>query len=274
MANNAGASRREAMRLKAQAEEARARRNTRVLWVSLSAVAVVVVVILALVMSQTLGKSAPTAEQQSPPNATENFGIEITSKDIEIVSDVPHLVVWEEFRCPACASREADYGPAVKQLVDEGKITAEIRTAHFFDAKDRTDNSERAAMAAAAADAVGKYREYHSTVFASLLATGEGFTDQQLRVDEPYTDQQLRVEFPALAGIEGADLTKFQELYDGGAFKEFVKNADDEFARAGINSTPTYMVGENNLEFVDKGNQVIIQPTPEDMLRAITEANS
>lgn len=262
MANNAGASRREAMRLKAQAEEARARRNTRVLWVSLSAVAVVVVVILALVMVQTLGKSAPTAEQQSPPNATENFGIEITSKDVEIVSDVPHLVVWEEFRCPACATREADYGPAVKQLVDEGKITAEIRTAHFFDAKDRTDNSERAAMAAAAADAVGKYREYHSTIYASLIATGVGYTDKELRVD-----------FPAIAGIEGADLTKFQELYDGGAFKEFVKNANDEFARAGINGTPTYMVRDNSLHFVDESQKILIQPTPEDMLRAITEAN-
>ncbi len=263
MANKAGPSRREAMRLKAQAEEARARRNSRVLWISLAAVAVAVVVILALVITQTVGKSSSSAEQQTPPNATENYGIEFTSKDVEPAADVPHLVVWEEFRCPACASREAEYGPAVKQLVDEGKITAEIRTAHFFDPQDGTDNSERAALAAASADAVGKFREYHSTVFASLLATGTG-----------YTDQQLRVEFPALAGIEGEDLVKFQELYDGGAFADFVKDAGDEFSRAGISGTPTYMVGDNKLEFVDEANQPLIQPTPEDMLRALTEANA
>ncbi|MDO5737561.1 MAG: thioredoxin domain-containing protein [Propionibacteriaceae bacterium] len=264
MANNAGPSRREAMRLKAEAEEARARRNSRVLWISLSAVAVAVVVILALVISQTLGKDTPSADQQMPPNATEQFGIELKTRDVEPAADAPHLVIWEEFRCPACASREADYGPAVKQLVDEGKITAEVRTAHFFDPQDGTDNSERAALAAASADAVGKFREYHTTVFESLLATGTGYTDQQLTVD-----------FPAQAGIEGDDLAKFQELYNGRAFADFVKEAGDEFSRSGISGTPTYMVGENKLEFADEASrEILIQPTPEDMLRAITEANS
>ncbi len=264
MANNSGPSRREAMRLKAEAEEARGRRNGRILWISLGVVAIAVVVILALVVSQTLNKQAPSADQMAPPNATEDYGIEIKSMDVEPAEDAPHLVVWEEFRCPACGSREMEYGPAMKQLVDEGKITLEIRTAHFFDVKDSTDNSERAALAAAAADAVGKYREYHVAAYESLLSTGSGYTDQQLRVD-----------FPAKVGIEGADLTKFQELYDGRAFQEFVENADDEFSRSGVKATPTFMVGENTLEFFDQEKEeVLIQPTPEDMLRAINEASA
>ena len=259
-ATSTGPSRREAMRLKAEADEARGRRNGRILWISLGVVAVAVVVILALVVSQALGKDEPSADQQTPPNATEGYGIQFESKDVQPEADVPNLVIWEEFRCSACAVREEMFGPAIQQLVDEGKITAEVRLAYFFDAQDGTDNSERAAMAAASADAVGKFREYQDAVYASLLATGSGYTDQQLRVD-----------FPAQVGIEGDDLVKFQELYDGLAFKDFVKNADDEFSKAGIQGTPTFKVGENILEFFNDQQQLIIEPTPEDLLRAITE---
>ena len=262
-ATSTGPSRREAMRLKAEAEEARGRRNGRILWISLAIVAVAVVVIIALVVSQSLAKQEATGDQQSPPNATEGYGIQFNSKDVQPAADVPNLVIWEEFRCPACAEREQAFGPAIKQLVDEGKITAEVRTAHFFDAQDKTDNSERAALAAASADAVGKFREYHMALYDVLLSTGSGYTDQQLRVD-----------VPAQVGIEGDDLTKFQELYDGRAFEDFVKGADDEFSKAGIQGTPTFMVGDNTLEFFNEKKELIIQPTPEDMLRAITEANA
>ncbi len=258
-ATSTGPSRREAMRLKAEAEEARGRRTTRVLWISLSVVALAVVVILALVVSQSLGQQSAGSEQQSPPNATENYGIQFESKDVQPAEDVPNLVIWEEFRCPACAEREAAFGPSIQQLVDEGRITAEVRLAYFFDDKDGTDNSERAAMAAASADAVGKFREYQDVVYQSLLATGSGYSDQQLRVD-----------FPAQVGIEGDDLVKFQELYDGRAFQDFAKNADDEFPKAGIQGTPTFTVGDTTLEFFE-GQELIIQPTPEDLYRAISE---
>lgn len=262
MANNSGASRREAMRLKAEAEEARARRNSRILWISLAAIAVAVVVILALVITQSLGKDSPSGDQKLPPNATENYGIQMTSNDVEAGEGVPHLVVWEEYRCPACADREESYGPAVKQLVDEGQITAEIRTAHFFDTQDGTDNSTRAAMAAASADAVGKFREFHAATFQQLLQQGEAYTDQQLRID-----------IPALAGIEGEDLTTFQKLYDERAFADFVDNANDEFRKSGIGGTPAYVVGDAQLEFYNQETEeILIEPTPEGMMRAIREA--
>ena len=262
MAATAGPSRREAMRLKAQAEEARARRNARILWISLATIAVAVVVILVLVITQTLGKNSPSADQQNPPNATDGYGIEMTSQGEEPVADAPHLVIWEDSQCPICSQYEETYGPAVKQLVDEGKITAEVRTAHFLDAQLRNDSSERAALAGASADAVGKFREFHDVLFSNQPEEGVGFTDEQLRVD-----------FPTAAGIEGGDLTKFQELYDGRAFSDFVDKADDQFTIDKIGGTPTYKVGDTKLEFFS-GQQMVIQPTPEDLLRAITEANA
>lgn len=266
MANNSGPSRREAMRLKAEAEEARGRRNALILWISLGVVAVAVVVILALVISQTISKKTPTAaEQIQPPNATETFGIEIKSNDVEPATDAPHLKIYEDSQCPGCAQYEELFGPVVLELLDEGKITVEVITAHFLDAPLKNDASERAAVAGAAADAVGKYREYHTIMFANQppeVVGGEG-----------YTEKQLREEFPSQAGIEGADLTKFQELYDGRAFADFVDSAGDQFNKDKISGTPTYKVGEKKLEFSD-GQSQLIQPTAEDLMRAINEANA
>lgn len=263
MANNSAPSRREAMRLKAEAEEARGKRNGRILWISLAAVALVVVVILAIVIPRTLADNAPAEDQQTPPNASADFGIGLTSKDAEPAADAPNLVVYEDFQCPACAAREEAFGPAIKELVDNGSITTEIRTAHFLDGMLNNDSSERAAMAAAAADAVGKFREFHETVYANQPQEGLGFTDQQLRVD-----------LPALAGIEGEDLTTFQNLYDGRAFQDFVDGADQQFVDDEIQGTPTYLVNGTKLEFQDEATgEILIQPTADDLLRAINEAS-
>ena len=90
-----------------------------------------------------------------------------------------------------------------------------------------------------------------------------------------YTDQQLRVDFPALVGIEGEDLKKFQELYDGRAFADFVQETDDAFQRAQIKGTPTFIVNGKQLEFVNESTkEVLIQPTADDLLKAIEEANA
>lgn len=262
MANNSAPSRREAMRLKAEAEEARGKRNGRILWISLAAVAVIVIVILAIAIPRTLTASAPSEDQQTPPNATAEFGIELKSKDAEPGADVPNLIIYEDFQCPACQAREETFGGSIKQLVDEGRITTEIRTAYFLDRMINNDSSERAALAAASADAVGKFREFHETVYANQPQEGLGFTDQQLRID-----------FPAQAGIEGEDLTTFQRLYDGRAFQDFVASADQQFVDDEIQGTPTYLVNGTKLEFQDPASgEILIQPTADDLLRAINEA--
>ncbi|WP_185975575.1 DsbA family protein [Tessaracoccus rhinocerotis] len=261
MANNSGLSKRAALRQQQELEERR-KRNSRILGFSLGGIGLVVIVILAIVIVQTLGQNREqTASQQTPPNATEGFGIEIVSQDAEPAEDAPHVVVYEDFQCPACAAREEAYGPAFHELIDRGEITLEIRYATFMEINAMNDSSTNSSMAAAAADAVGKFREYHSHVYSQQSSNGAGYSDQQLRVD-----------FPAAVGIEGEDLTKFQELYDSKAFAEFVKNSNEMFNEEQIGSTPTYLVGDQRLEFFDQDTQeVLIQPTPDDILRAIEE---
>ena len=242
MANNSNLSKRVALRQQ-QELEARRKRNARMLGVGLGVLALVVVVLIIVVVANAISSKAPAAEQLTPPNATEGHGIAIKSKNTQPSSDVPNVVVYEDYQCPACKDYETQYGNAMLQLIDEGKITLEVRTAYFLDDQiEQTPNkksSERAALAAAAADAVGKYREYHQVVYENQPANeGEGYTDQQLRVD-----------FAAKAGITGDDLTTFQKLYDTKAYAEFARQSYQALGEAGITGTPAYVVNGKKIHF-------------------------
>lgn len=263
MANHrSGHSKRAALKQQQELEDRR-RRNSRILGFGLAGVGIVVLVILALVIVQTVGQGRETAAgQQTPPNATAGHGIEKVSRDVAPAADAPHVIVYEDFQCPACADREAVFGPAFASLIDSGDITFEVRYATFMEDNLGNGSSTNAARAAAAADAVGKFREFHTHVYSQLSETGAGFTKQQLRVD-----------FPAAVGITGDDLAKFQELYDSQAFAQFVEDSHAGFKASGITGTPTFLVGDVALQFYDEDTrEVLIQPTPEDLLRAITEA--
>lgn len=256
MANNSNLSKRAALR-QAQEMEERNKRTKRIMMFGLGLAALVVVVVLAIVIVQAVGNRTSVAEDQlTPPNATEKHGILIDG--VEPTEDKPHLIVWEDFQCPACAAREAMFGPVLEQLVADGEITAEIRAAHFMDRGREDGPSLRAAIAAAAADEVGHYKEFHRIAFEHQN-TG-------------YTDQVLRNDVPEAAGITGEDLTRFQELYNTRSFQEFATDANDLFNSDGISATPAYIVSGKRLQFTDGQDRVLIQPTADDFLRAITEA--
>lgn len=260
MANNSSLSKRAALRQQQEMEE-RTKRNKRVLFAGIGLAAIVVVVVMAIVIFQSISKSrGVTEDQQTPPNATAGYGILLNGTKPDAAK--PHLVVWEDFQCPACKAFEETYGPIVEQLVDEGKITAEIRTAWFLDGPAASYGPSRmAAIGAAAADSVGKYDEYHTVVYANQPTEGVGFPSSQLRND-----------FAAQAGITGEDLTKFQELFDTRAFSTFTQNAQDKFVSDEIGGTPSYLVSGQKLKFADEQDNILIQPTAADFLRAVTEA--
>ena len=265
MANNSNLSRRAALR-KQQELEARRKRNTRMIGIGLGVLVLVIAGIFGYAIWNTMSDKspdkAPAAEQLTPPNATEGHGIAIKSKNTQPASDVPNVVVYEDSQCPICKDYETQYGNAMLQLIDEGKITLEVRTAYFLDDQiEQTPNkksSQRAAMAAAAADAVGKYREYHKVIYENQPREGVGYTDQQLRVD-----------FAAKAGITGDDLATFQKLYDTKAYADFAKNSHEAMGKAGIGGTPTYVV---NGKKINLGN--LPSNDPQTVLTAIQSAAS
>lgn len=261
MANNSSLSKRAALRLQQEQDE-RVKRNKRIAFAGVGLVVLVAIVVLAIVIVQAVGKagsSKVTENQLTPPNATKNLGILMDGKKPS--ADKPHVVIWEDFQCPACKIFEDAYGSSIVSLLEQNKITVEIRMTHFLDDRSANKSSTRAAIAASAADEVGKFRQFHTVVFANQPQEGVG-----------YTDAQLRDEFPKKAGIEGEDLKRFQELYDTMAFKDFVNASDDKFKSDKIPSTPTYLVAGAKLEFQDDTGKSLIQPTPDDFLRAVTEA--
>ena len=255
MANNSNLSKRAALRRQQELEERQARQK-RMMGIGIGVLAVIALVIVAIVVTQAIGKSGNVA---TPPNATKDNGIQLLSQATQPTGEVPHLVIYEDYQCPGCKVREEQYGDVITQLLDEGKITVEIRTAYFLDKVNQQDNarsSSRAALAAAAADAVGKYREFHKVVFANQPQEGIGYTEQQLRVD-----------FPAQAGITGEDLTKYQQLYDEKTYANFAEKSYKAMSDNGITETPTFTVDGKKLEFFDaSGQQLLIEPTADSLM--------
>lgn len=265
MANNSSLSKRAALRQQQEQDE-RSKRNKRIAFAGIGlAVAVVLIVIGFVAVSAFTKAQGITADQLTPPNATDRKGVLMDAKQPS--ADKPHLVIYEDYQCPACKVREQYYGPVTEKLVAEDKITVEVRSVYFLDGKKldgtRVEDgpSKRAAIAAAAADEVGKYRQYHDVVYKNQPTEGVGYTDQQLRED-----------FAKEAGIEGEDLTKFQKRYNERAFDTFVRDAQKRFDEDQITGTPTYIVSGQQLKFANDAGEALIQPTEDDLLRAVTEA--
>ncbi|RRD46288.1 thioredoxin domain-containing protein [Tessaracoccus sp. OH4464_COT-324] len=256
MASNQNLSRRAALQQQLMLEEKRKRTNRIITWVSAILVVAVLAVIVILTVPALLNKGSGAGGNETPPNATAEFGILLDGKKPQ--DGVPHLVIYEDFRCPACKHREDDYGPIYKKLAAEGKLTVEYRTAYFLD-RGRGDNSQRAAIAAATADAVGRYSEYASVLFKNQAPE--------------YTDEQLRTTFAEEAGITGDELKKFQGLYDSRAFAGFARSANDAFNTSGVTATPSYVVNGRLLVFYDEAaKEVLILPDENSFLTAVTKA--
>lgn len=250
MANNSNLSKRAALR-QAQEAEDRAKRNKRIMGFGLGLAALIVVVVLAIVIFQAVSNRTTVAEEQlTPPNATEKHGILLQGQAPS--EDKPHLIVWEDFQCPACANVESIFAPVMSQLVADGSITVETRTATFMDRGREDGPSHRAAVAAAASDEIGHYEQFHRVMFEHQN-TG-------------YTDQALRNDIPAAAGITGDDLKRYQQLYNTRAYNDFTAEAAKLFDADGIQATPAYIVAGKRL---DMG---AVDPSPEGFLQAITEA--
>ncbi|NLE96430.1 MAG: thioredoxin domain-containing protein, partial [Propionibacterium sp.] len=170
-------SRRAALRQQQELEQKQKRTN-RIIGIGAGILVVAIVAIIAIVAIPPLlrGNQEVTAEQLTPPNATEAHGILLNGT--EPTEDTPHVIIYEDYLCPGCAGRHLSYGPSIDQLADQGQITVEYRTTYFQDRQG--DASARAAMAAAAADEVGHFKEYHSVLFQN---------------QSQYTQRQLREEF-------------------------------------------------------------------------------
>lgn len=230
---------------------------TRRIVIAAAAVAVAIVLVVAgFIVSQLVDSGDEVGEQLTPPNASDSFGIYLQGR--APVAGVPHIVIWGEYQCGGCAGYNEMYGPIIQELVSTGQITAEVRQAHFLDGQATPGPSARAAMAAAAADTVGHFDRYHHYLY----------TNQQ----SGYSEQVLRELIPAAVDMSSAEMKQFQRLYDTSAFADWVQQADQLFAAEGISSTPTFVVGNDELHMYDRDNDVVlVEANTVDFLSAVNE---
>jgi protein-disulfide isomerase len=222
---------REARRAKAAAlrqRELARERSRRVLLISIAVVVVLAIVaVVVVVIDRSRKDDVPLAAQVVPPSAgAKGAGYVLPGTP---AAGVPTLDVWIDYQCPYCKEFETAAGDSVVALAADGKAKVVVHTLTFLDGNLGNDSSQRAAEAAAAADAQGRFAQFSKVVFANQPAQeGAGYTDAQLR------------DFAQQAGV--ADLAKWQSAYEGHAYRDYVDSIEDSMKENGVSGTPTVTV--------------------------------
>lgn len=127
----------------------------------------------------------------------------------------------------------------VQKYVGNGTLRIEWRDFPYLG-----QESVNAALAARAAQAQGKFWEYHDLLFQNQAA---GFNDEQLI---------------GLAREAGLDVEKFEADFKGGEFEDEVAKDFEQGQRAGISGTPAFDVNGQvivGLQSLETFEQVIEQ---------------
>ena len=144
-----------------------------------------------------------------------------------VLGDPSAKVTVTEFldlQCPVCADASKQTLPAlINDYVRTGKVKLQARTLHFLG-----PDSTRAARAAAAAQEQGRLWPFLEAFYAAQGAENSGYV----------TDGFLR----DVAGAAGLDAGKLLDAADRPASQRGMAKADQEAARLGVNSTPTFTV--------------------------------
>jgi protein-disulfide isomerase len=145
------------------------------------------------------------------------------------------LVIWEDFRCPACKAFELAYRDTIHELTDAGQLKVEYHLATIIDGNMGGTGSRKAANAAACAQDAGKFPAYHDALF----------TDQPAESDDAYADEDKLID---LAGkVDGLDTTAFQECVKNGTHNSWVEKSNEAFRSGGFSGTPTVLLDGKNV---------------------------
>jgi protein-disulfide isomerase len=111
-----------------------------------------------------------------------------------------------------------------EKYVEEGTLRIEWRDFPY-----QGEESVNAAVAARAAQAQGKFWEYHDLLYESQSS---GFSDENLR---------------ALAERAELDMGRFERDYEKASYAKLVQKDFQEGQRIGVNGTPTFLINDQVL---------------------------
>lgn len=191
--------------------------------ISLGLIGAAVVALLALAI--TSGDEDSDAE----PAATKTDRVaRPDSQKLSVAEDGKvTFVEFLDYECEACRAAH----PAIEQLREtyDGKVTFVVRNMPLH------NNSERAAQAAEAAGAQGKFEEMYDLLFETQPNWGES------------SESQEEVFF-GLAEQLGLDMDRFEQVYNDPATAQKVKRDLADGKALGVEGTPSFFINGEKLE--------------------------
>jgi protein-disulfide isomerase len=137
------------------------------------------------------------------------------------------LIVASDFQCPFCKQWHDE---SYKAIVDDYVRTGKIKVAYVNYPLGQHQNAQPTAEAAMCASAQGKFWEYHDALFAT----------QHRWETMPVPTTML----DSLAGAVGLDKAAWKKCVDSGKMKPLIAADRDRAEKAGVQSTPTFMLGD------------------------------
>jgi protein-disulfide isomerase len=221
------ASQRAAEIRKAQEAKERRRRN--------AVVAVVVVLVLAVVAGIGYAVQASrdtTGESAATPNGVDGYAVPVGEESAPVTVDL-----YEDFMCPACGSFEQAAWETLGSWVSDGTVRLRYHPIAILDRYSTTNYSTRSTNAFAAvvdSDGPEVAAAFHRLLFENQPEEGGPGLD-----DEKLAD---------LAEQAGADRSAVEDALADDTFEQWVVNATNAASENGVNSTPTVMVGGEQVD--------------------------
>jgi len=190
-------------------------------YAALAGVAVVGIGVLGWMLSRPRTVSIPANVVVQPADTAGFRGYLLGSDSAKV-----EITEYADYQCPFCQTFDELQFPTIKQrLIDTGRLRWRYRDfplqQHPF--------SRLAAHSAACADEQGKYWEQHRRIY-------EGQQDWAESSDAAPA-------FRRYAQLNGLDLARYDACMKSAKYAGRIQASYDEGVRAGVNSTPTLLIG-------------------------------
>ncbi|MFJ6696324.1 DsbA family protein [Streptomyces sp. NPDC091272] len=158
--------------------------------------------------------------------------------------ELPVLSVYEDFRCPYCASLEGSAGAAIRRFADEGRLRLEYHFAAFIDGMAGGRGSVTAVAAAGAAvnEDQAAFKTLHEALFAQQ-------PDESV---DSYGDPSVVLRVGESVGLVAPG---FREATAAGTYLPWAQAVTEEFGRNDVRSTPTVRLGGTPIRGLDRAGR-------------------
>ena len=173
-------------------------------------------------------RSETTRVATAPPDSN------ITRADLARIQGSQNAPLWvieaSDFQCPYCKQwHDQTYGAILEQYVKTGKV----RLAYVNFPLSSHAHAWPAAEAAMCAGAQNKFWVMHDSLFVT-----------QGRWESVADPAPV---FDSLARSTGIDMTKWRDCIKSGKMKPLIQADHDRAEQAGVNATPSFMIGDKLL---------------------------